>query len=415
MVSVAIDEGPLHGPRTGIGNAVAWLFDALTGLAEPSGDDSSRSDDDRSGSGAEPAGPSARRLELLPYLTSMRATVTAPTRRLPLPAAVAHRVWSRTGAVPMDRFLGRPDVVHGTNYVVPPARCPRLVTVYDCWFLDHPDDAHPDVARAGRVLRRSVADGAHVVTSSEATADRVRELLDTERVTAVHLGPPPSSRTPQPSRTSPAHHGSGLPTVAPPVDTLPVDAPPVAGQLVGAPFVVSLGTVERRKNHGVLVAAFDRLAREHPTVRLVVAGGPGDASDDLASALGRLGPATAARVHVVGRVDETTKDWLLANGSAVAYPSLDEGFGFPVLEAQQAGVPVVASSAGSIPEVAGTGALLSAPSDVDALAANLHWVITSDSKRADLVERGRRNLDRFSWERTAAAHLVLYERLAASA
>ena len=396
VVSVAIDEGPLHGPRTGIGNAVAWLIDALEDLADQGAPFASASEpesDACEGDGPASGSTAPETLELLPYLTSMRASVSAPTRRLPLPAAVAHRLWSRTGAVPMDRFLGAPDVVHGTNYVVPPTRCPRLVTVYDCWFLEHPGDAHPDVARAGRVLRRSVADGAHVVTSSEATAERIRDLLDTDRVTTIHLGPPPfpaADAEPTPAATR------------------------VAETIDGAPFVLALGTVERRKDHGTLVAAFDRLAREHPSVGLVVAGGPGDASDGLAAALGRLDAATANRVHVLGRIDDPTKTWLLAHAAAVAYPSLDEGFGFPVLEAQSAGVPVVASSAGSIPEVAGTGALLSAPSDVDALAANLHWAVTSETKRTDLVERGRRNLKRFSWARTARDHLALYERLSST-
>ena len=102
MLSVAIDAGPLHGPRTGIGNAVAWTFDALR--EQPDG------------------------VELRPYVTSMRACVEAPERRLPIPAAVAHRIWQRTTAWKMDRWLGHPDVVHGTNYVVPPARASRLVS-----------------------------------------------------------------------------------------------------------------------------------------------------------------------------------------------------------------------------------------------------------------------------------------------
>ena len=359
MVQVAIDAGPLHGPRTGIGNAVAWTIDAL------------RSDET---------------VDLKQYVTSLRATLTASERRLPIPAAAAHRLWARRSWPSMDRWLGHPDVVHGTNYVVPPASVPRIVTVYDCWFLDHPDTAHPDVVRAGAVLRRSVADGAHVVTSSVSTSDRVRELLDTAAVTTIHLGPPPFDASAR--RVAPA---LGDPD---------------------APFVLALGTIERRKNIPTLVQAFDRLAREHPTVQLRIAGRDGDDATGLAMALDRLAPDVRRRVVRHTTVDETVKRWLLDRAAVLAYPSFDEGFGFPILEAQLAGTPVVASSAGSIPEIAGAGALLSLPRDAEALAANLFWVIDSATQRERLIERGHANVERFSWRRTSDDLAALYHRLA---
>ena len=95
---------------------------------------------------------------------------------------------------------------------------------------------------------------------------------------------------------------------------------------------------------------------------------------------------------------------------ALAYPSLDEGFGFPILEAQQLGTPVVASTAGSIPEIAGAAALLSTPLDAEALAANLYWVVNSDDMHAKLVRRGQANLRRFAWSRTADRLIDLYHR-----
>jgi glycosyltransferase involved in cell wall biosynthesis len=284
--------------------------------------------------------------------------------------------------------------VHGTNYVTPPTTLPTMVSVYDCWFLDHPDDAVPDVRRAAAVLTRAAAEGAHVVTSSRATADRVRDLLDTDLVESIHLGPPPP-----PPPAAPAGD-PGLP-----------DARLGLG---GTPFVVALGTVERRKNYPTLVRAFGRLASEHPDVRLVIAGAGGDDSDAVATALGSLERSVRDRVQMPGAVDEPTKYWLLANADALAYPSLDEGFGFPILEAQQAGTPVVASTAGSIPEIAGSAALLSSPTDVDALAANLFWLLTSHEMTAKMIRRGSENVERFSWERTAAALSARYQALADS-
>jgi glycosyltransferase involved in cell wall biosynthesis len=163
------------------------------------------------------------------------------------------------------------------------------------------------------------------------------------------------------------------------------------------------------------VRAFGRLAAEHPTVQLRIAGRDGDDSPGLATALDRLEPLVRRRVVRHPSVEEPVKRWLLEHAAALAYPSLDEGFGFPILEAQRAGTPVVASSAGSIPEVAGSGALLSLPLDDQALAANLFWVIDSATKRADLVNAGHANLTRFSWEQTAASLCDLYRRLVKAA
>ena len=358
MLRVAIDVGPTHGRRTGVGNAVAWTVDALA---------------DRDG------------LELQRYVTSARARLRSSERRIPMPAALALRAWART-AVPMDRWLGHPDIVHGTNYVVPPTRCPRVVSVYDCWFLDHPEDAEPDVLRASAVLRRAVDDGAQVVTSSDATTRRVRELLGTERVRTILLGPPPVDDA-LPTTQAP----SGLPELS--------------------EFLLALGTMERRKNLPTLVDAFGRLAREQATVRLVIAGAAGNDVAAVDRAIARLPSDAAERVVRTGIVDAATKRWLLTHARALAYPSLDEGFGFPILEAQQAGTPVVASTAGSIPQIAGAAALLSPARDVEALAANLFWIVNNDEMHAKLVRRGSANVARFSWASTAEQYHSMYKEL----
>ncbi|WP_420453103.1 glycosyltransferase family 4 protein [Ilumatobacter sp.] len=384
MPVVAIDAGPLHGRRTGVGEAVAGTLGALRDLDDDH--DLVPRDDE-----ALDAATDAEPIELAPYVVSMRARAIAPThRRLPVPAAVAHRMWARASVPPMDRWLGNPDVVHGTNYVVPPARAPRIVSVYDCWFLEHLDEVDPAVRRSAAVLRRSVAEGAHVVTSSSATSARARSLLATERVHTVRLGPPPATE-------DPGRIPHTLTGVALDADT---------------PFVLALGTLERRKNLTTLVRAFARLGAAHRRVHLVVAGSPGDDEEAIHAAVSRLDDHIRSRVHVIGPVDEGGKRWLLAQARALAYPSLDEGFGFPVLEAQRAGTPVVASTAGSIPEVAGPAALLSLPSDPDALAANLHWVVTDDERHRSLVALGERNLRRFSWQRTATELASLYRRVA---
>jgi glycosyltransferase involved in cell wall biosynthesis len=358
---VALDVGPLHGPLTGVGTAVQGLSNALAVM---------------------PDGPL-----VTPYLTSFRARPSPGTRRLPLPAALAVRCWGRFDRPRADRWLGQVEVIHGTNYVVPPSRLPRLVSVYDCWFLRHPERVHPDVRRASAVLRRAVATGAVVHASSHATADAVRELLAADRVEVLPLGAPP-----RPS---------------PPVST----ARPIP-ELHGHPFVLALGTMEQRKNLPRLVAAFGLAAADVADLRLVLAGGEGDDVEAVHDAITALPRHLTDRVLLTGRVDDPTKSWLLHHAAVLAYPSLDEGFGFPLLEAMSVGSPVVASDAGSIPEVAGDAALIVSAADVDALAEALVLAITDEAERQRLVTAGYARVAAHDWATTAERFADLYAALA---
>ncbi|HSB86670.1 MAG TPA: glycosyltransferase family 1 protein, partial [Ilumatobacteraceae bacterium] len=312
-VRVAFDVGPLAGPRTGVGQAVQAMRDWLA-----------RVDD----------------IELLDFIVSFRSTPPGGARRLPIPALVAHRLWALTDRPRADRFLGKPLVVHGTNYVVPPTRSARLVSVYDCWFLRHPNEAGDDVRRKGKVLARSIRRGATVHASSSATAAQVADLFPGCDVAAIPLAALP---VPEPSPRS-----------------------PIPG-LGGRPFVVAIGTLERRKNLPALVEAFGLVAAEHRELALVLAGADGDDRPAVNAAIDRLDPETAKRVVLTGRIDEAARSWLLRHAAVLAYPSLDEGFGFPLLDAMQVGLPIVASNRGSIPEVCGPAGLLSEPDDVTRL------------------------------------------------
>jgi glycosyltransferase involved in cell wall biosynthesis len=354
-VRVAIDVGPLYGHRTGVGLATAGMVDALADRDE---------------------------VELDPYLVSFRADPASGHRRLPLPGIVASHLWSRVHGPRVDRWARGDDVVHGTNYVVPPTTLPAIVSVYDCWFLRHPERATPVVRRAGQRLRRAVDHGAWVHASSDATAREVRELLGTDRVVTVHLGPP----------QAPAAGAAGDPATV--------------SRLAGSRFVLAIGTEEHRKDLARLVDAFGALGDGRTT--LVLAGAPGDASADVDRAVERLPGAAAERVARLGRVDDATKDWLLRHAAVLAYPSLDEGFGFPIVEAQLAGTPVVATDVGSIGEIGGSGVLLVSGGDTARLAEALARALDDGGVRLSLIEAGHRNARRFSWSNTADGLVDLY-------
>lgn len=357
---IAFDAGPLYGPRTGVGEATAGMRATL----------SSRSD-----------------VTLDGFLLSARSEPHPGDRKLPLPGIVASHLWSRTDRPRADRWLGRADVVHGTNYVAPPSRVPTVISVYDCWFLAHPERATALVHRAGLRLRRSVAAGAWIHTTAEAVAVEARQLLGTDRVVTVPLGPPPA---------------------IPPLGELGL--PPLAEQLGGRRFVLAVGTHERRKNLPLLIAAFAHLAGSHPDVLLVLAGGEGDDSPAVAEAVAALAPDVRARVLLPGFVDAATKHWLLRRAAVLAYPSLYEGFGFPVLEANSAGTPVVAVRVGALPEVAGEAAILVGTAAPEAFAAGLVTALDDDQARRRLIAAGTRNLGRFAWAHTADGLVGLYRR-----
>lgn len=354
-IRVAFDVGPLHGHQTGIGRAVAEIAHHLQARDE---------------------------VELHPYLISARATPTAGQTRLPLPGIAASHLWSRTSRLRADRWIGAVEVVHGTNYVAPPTRFPTVVSVYDCWFLAHPELAHPVVARAGRWLRRAVGRGAWVHCSSRSTADEAERLLQTERTRVIHLGPP-----------------GPLPEPAPPEG---IDADRIE--------IVAVGTEERRKGYPDLIDAFGLLALRNQTAQLAIAGAHGDDSDRITDSIAALPVAVRSRVFRLGTISDANKAWLLRNARVLAYPSLDEGFGFPLLEANQAGLPIVARSVGSIPEVAGDSALL-VPDGTDFAAGYadaLHTAIVDDELRSRLIGAGEANLGRFSWDRCTDELIDLY-------
>jgi glycosyltransferase involved in cell wall biosynthesis len=152
-------------------------------------------------------------------------------------------------------------------------------------------------------------------------------------------------------------------------------------------YILALGTVEPRKDLPSLVRAFDRLGGGLRDVALVLAGSRGWGDEALASAV----EASPWRDRIVrlGYIDDDAWGEVLTGASVLAYPSVYDGFGFPPLEAMVAGVPVVATSVGSIPEVTGDGAHLVTPGDADALAGGLVQMLSDADARAALVERGR--------------------------
>ena len=371
--AVAIDVTPLAGTLTGIGRSVVELLRGLALLDEPP--------------------------VMVPYAVSTRARrerAELPEHTTIIPGAkVLARMWARGDRPSIDRALRDAAILHATNYLVPPSRLPTLVTLNDCALVRHASLCTPHVQSLAPVIRRAVARGAHIHVPSRFVAREVEEIFGPGLDSAgrIHVIP------------------WGAPTLAA-SGAVPAELARFGQVANGAPFVVALGTIEPRKNLPHLIAAFAPVAARHDDVHLVLAGPDGPARPEVDATLERLSPETRERVMLTGAVSEPAKSWLLHNAAMVAYPSVYEGFGFPILEAMAAGVPVVAAKAGSIPEIAGDAAELVEPTDEDAIGQAIERLLDDPERRDELVQRGRARVSEFSWHSTATAVARLYRELA---
>lgn len=304
------------------------------------------------------------------------------TVRLALPGRVATRSWVQLRQPPLPRrLLRRVELVHATSAAVPPARGrPLVVTVFDLAFLHFPE-AFPLAGRRfhERSLRLTAQEASRVLVPSLATARDLEQSygIDPERIVVTPLG----------------------------VDVPDADMRGAEALLhrlgVEGPFLLAVGTLEPRKNLPRLLRAFAACTAALPDHHLVVVGptGWGD-QEPLGDAVrGRLG----GRIHLAGSVSDPVLHALYERAALLAYVSLHEGFGLPVLEAMAHGLPVVTSDTSSMPEVAGDAAVLVDPHDEPAIAAALLRVVGDERLRTGLRVAGRARAARFTWQETARA------------
>jgi glycosyltransferase involved in cell wall biosynthesis len=178
-------------------------------------------------------------------------------------------------------------------------------------------------------------------------------------------------------------------------------------------FILYVGTIEPRKNLVRLMRAFSLVRRQgHESPVLALVGGRGWKNTDILAAAEQLGMDGAVRV--LGRVHTQDLVALYNLADLLAFPSLYEGFGLPVIEAMACGTPVVASPNGSLAEIAGTAAEFVDPTQVDSIAEGLHAVLSDAGRRAQLRAAGLEQAARFSWETTARHTRQIYEAVCGS-
>lgn len=264
--------------------------------------------------------------------------------------------------IPLGYHGSAVATVHDLGYEYFPAAHPRRQLAYLRWSTRH----------NARVGRRVIAD-------SRATRDDLMKFyrIDPAKINVVYPGVDTDLRR---------------------VEDLATVAATAARYGIQSPYFLYLGTLQPRKNLVRLVDAFVASGLFAEEYSLVLAGKPGWLAEPLLTAVRGLPSGVGGQVLLPGYVAEADKAALLSGATALVFPSLYEGFGFPVLEAQACGTPVVCGNTSSLPEVAGEGALLVDPLDTEALARVMQHVTTDADRRRELIEKGYANLGRFTWE-----------------
>ena len=307
--------------------------------------------------------------------------------RWPTDRVAARVLWEQLAQPRILRQI-EADLAHGLAFVAPLfAPCPTVITIHDLSFIHFPSLFRPaNRLYLAMLTRLSARRARRLIAVSHYTAAETTRLLgvETERIDVVYHG------------VEPAFH--------------PLPAAEIAAfrQRKGLPerFVLFVGTLEPRKNLERLVEAFARVRDER--ARLVLAGGKGWLYDELFARVEALN--LSEEVIFPGYVPEGELPLWYNAATVLAYPSLYEGFGLPVLEAQACGTPVLTSNASSLPEAAGDAALTVDPYDAEALAVELNRLLTETSLRNELRERGLAHARQFSWPRTAQETARVYRR-----
>jgi glycosyltransferase involved in cell wall biosynthesis len=358
---IAIDCRPLVGNMTGIGRYTYCLIEEF-----------------------------AKRLDEVEYFLYAPRAVHLPDEcrrdgrfRLRVGRIRPALLWLHT-AVPVWIARDRVDVFFGPNYAAPLLHFREyrtVVTVHDAVFALYPETMYWVTRLHCQLgLPLYVRDADAVITDTQSGIDDLLRHLPVEPDTlrAIPLAPF-------------THPFAGEQQVV------------GANAAVDRPYVLTVGTLEPRKNLERLLRAFASMSGSFGSVELVVAGSLGWGGVAVSALADELG--VGGRVRVVGRVSDSELVALYTGATAFAFPSLYEGFGLPVLEAMSYGVPVVCSRASCLAEVCDSAALLFDPLDVGDIAAKLNLVLQDDTLRLSLREKGLARAGCFSWAATASASL----------
>ncbi len=337
---------------------------------------------------------SARPPAGLPVADSLPVAPHVAHHPAPVDERWLYRAWYRLRLpLPVQCITGPIDLFHSPDFVLPPVSgsIPTILTVHDLSFVHYPETFPPAlVAYLNRVVPWSVGRAGHILADSQSTKRDLQAVwgVEADKITVLLSGVS--------ERFHPVTDAAALQAVR---ERYGLDRP----------FVLAVGTVQPRKNYEMLVRAFRPVAQQLPHA-LVIAGGKGWLDEGLTQEIARQG--LGDRVRLTGFVDDADLPALYSAADLLAFSSLYEGFGLPLLEAMACGTPVLSSDASSLPEVAGDGAaVLLSPHDATAWTAAILELLGDEAARQRLIAAGRAQSARFTWRAAARRLAELYRRL----
>ncbi len=307
-----------------------------------------------------------------------------------IPGRVAQLAWNTLRFPPYNWLAGRADLYHFPNFIIPPlGRGKAVVTIHDLAFMRYPQFAETrNVHYLNRHIRRTTARADAIITVSHFSAREVCTYLNVspERVFPIHHGIDPRFRRPDPQAMRATLAGIGL----------------------DRPYLLTVGTVEPRKNIPHLVRVFEALTDFDGD--LVIAGGMGWKTQPILDCI-RQSPR-AASIKCLGFTNDDTLPALYTGAEMFLLSSFYEGFGFPPVEAMACGTPVVSSTGGSLQEVLGDAAVLLSHYDIDGWTEAIRRVRHDAEHRRDLIGKGYSKAASYTWEKTARRTLEVFRQVA---
>lgn len=314
-----------------------------------------------------------RRVELVHLVKKLKSTA----KILPFPPTILDFLWNSLHIFPVEKFIGQFDIVHTSDWTEPPSNLPKITTVHDLVPFKYPQTTTESIRQTHKKRLAWVArESDLIIAVSHATKDDLVSILKIpeEKIVVIHEGVSPRF-CPQPLEI---------------VDSIK------RKYHLQKDYLLSLSTLEPRKNQNNLIKAFNLVKKEYPNLELVIGGKTGWGE--------QIKPQDD--VKLLGFVPDADLPALISGASSFVFPSLYEGFGLPALEAMACGIPVVASDISSLPEVVGEAGELVDPNTISDIATG---IIKTLKKPAEYREKSLVQAKKFTWQETAQKTYEAYK------
>ena len=304
------------------------------------------------------------------------------SKNFKLPPLLLEQLWNRLHLLPIEKLIGKVDVFHTSDWLEPPARCPKVTTIHDLIIYKYPETfqrrgGHDIVANLKRKLAWVKKESALIIAVSESTKQDIIEILKipAKKIRVIHEACNTEFTEKSAEDTEKIKKKYGI----------------------KGDYLLAVGTLEPRKNLKRVIEAFKIVqSAKCKAQSLVIAGKFGWGNQQSA-------------IKFLGYVPQEDLPALYSGAQVFVYPSLYEGFGLPILEAMACGCPVVTSNVSSMPEIAGEAAVLVNPEKVEDIARGIKEVIGDKEIRDKLVKKGIERAKQFSWEKTARETIKIYQ------